>query len=95
MVEIIPVARASGDTETMSTHITQCVVCGEDVACCHDEHALGCGGKHGEGGCQNPPYIEFCSLAHAEELQRRLAEQIASFKARVETGDVVPREPLS
>lgn len=63
----------------MSTHITHCIICGEQVACCMDEHALGIGGKHGEGGCLNPPYIEFCSLEHALELQRRVAKGIANY----------------
>lgn len=68
----------------MSTHITQCVVCGVDVACCNDTHALGIGGKRGEGGCHNPPYIEFCSLDHALELQRRLVDGIANYHAVME-----------
>lgn len=65
----------------MPTHVTHCVVCGVEVACCQDEHMLGCGGEHGEGGCENPPHIEFCSLEHAEELYRRLGETIADFRA--------------
>ena len=64
----------------MSVHRTSCVVCEADVFCCADEHALGCGGKRGEGGCDNPPYIEFCSLACAEELLRRLTENLERFK---------------
>ena len=63
----------------MSTHKTQCVVCGEDVYCYDDVHALSSGGKHGEGGCDNPPYIEFCSLEHALELQARLTRSIANY----------------
>ena len=63
----------------MSTHITQCVVCGKNVYCCQDEHALGAGGAHGEGGCENPPFVEFCSLEHALELQRRLVKSIANY----------------
>jgi hypothetical protein len=70
-------------TTIMPTHITNCTVCGEAVACCNDVHALSIGGQHGEGGCDNPPHIEFCSLAHAEELHRRLTESITSFKARM------------
>jgi hypothetical protein len=65
----------------MSTHITKCIVCGKNVFCSQDEHALGCGGSHGEGGCQNPPYIEFCSLEHAAELRRRLDDAIARYHA--------------
>lgn len=61
------------------THTTQCVVCEEPVYCCNEVHALGCGGSHGEGGCKNPPYIEFCSLECALELQRRLTESIANY----------------
>ena len=56
----------------MPTHITECVICGEEVACCNDVHALGIGGSHGEGGCENPPHIEFCSVGHYLELIRRL-----------------------
>ncbi len=63
----------------MSTHITQCIICGVDVACCNDEHALGCGGDSGEGGCGNPPYIEFCSLGHAVELGRRVLCGIENY----------------
>lgn len=63
----------------MPTHVTQCVVCGVDCYCHSDEHALGCGGKHGEGGCNNPPHIEFCSLACAEELLRRIPLAIKNF----------------
>lgn len=68
----------------MPTHTTHCVICEEPVSCCDDVHALGVGGQHGEGGCENPPHIEFCSLAHAEELHRRLTEEIARFKARMQ-----------
>lgn len=64
----------------MSTHRTFCVVCGTDVLCSGDNHALGCGGKAGEGGCENPPYIEFCSLEHALELRRRLDDSIANYR---------------
>lgn len=64
----------------MSTHRTFCVVCGVDVYCSGDNHALGCGGDHGGGGCDNPPYIEFCSLEHALELQKRLAEAIDNYR---------------
>lgn len=56
----------------MPTHKTQCFICGKDVFCSSDTHALGCGGEYGEGGCNNPPYIEFCSVEHAEELKRRV-----------------------
>lgn len=63
----------------MSTHITQCVVCGKAVYCSADEHALGAGGKHGEGGCENPPHIEFCSLDHAVELVRRVVASIDNY----------------
>ncbi len=64
---------------SVSTHTTQCVVCGKDVYCCEDVHALGIGGKRGEGGCSNPPFIEFCSLAHAIELLGRLTGAIANY----------------
>jgi hypothetical protein len=64
----------------MSTHRTFCVVCGTDVYCSGDNHALGSGGVHGEGGCDNPPYIEFCSLEHAVELRRRLDASIENFR---------------
>jgi len=70
----------------MSTHTTTCVICGAKCYCCNDAHALGCGGDHGEGGCNNPPYIEFCSLAHALELQRRLVEAIANYHQVVVEG---------
>ncbi len=56
----------------MSTHKTDCIVCGKTCYCAGDTHALGCGGKHGEGGCENPPYIEFCSVECFGELERRL-----------------------
>ena len=65
----------------MSTHITQCVICGENVPCCEDIHALGIGGNHGEGGCGNPPYIEFCSPEHYFELLRRLEERLDRAKS--------------
>lgn len=65
----------------MGTHVTKCVVCEAPCYCHNDEHALGSGGKSGEGGCENPPYIEFCSLACAEELQRRLVKSIANYHA--------------
>ena len=64
----------------MPTHRARCVVCQKVVLCSGDEHALGCGGKHGEGGCDNPPDIEFCSLDHALELQRRLVASIANYR---------------
>lgn len=63
----------------MSTHRTFCVVCGTAVYCSGDNHALGSGGWHGEGGCDNPPYIEFCSLEHALELRRRLDASIENY----------------
>lgn len=56
----------------MPTHITNCIVCGKEVGCCNDTHALGCGGKHGEAGCKNPPFIEFCSEECFKELERRM-----------------------
>lgn len=58
----------------MSTHRTRCAVCEEDVYCSSPVHALGVGGLQGEGGCENPPYIEFCSVECFVELERRLAE---------------------
>jgi len=64
----------------MPTHITQCVVCGSDVACCDDVHALSCGGDHGEGGCKNPPFIEFCSVKCFEDLERRMAAGKKNFQ---------------
>ncbi len=69
----------------MSTHITQCVVCSKEVACCGDEHGLGVGGKHGEGGCENTPHIEFCSLTCYLERLRRLVENL---KGRVALKDI-------
>ena len=63
----------------MPTHVTQCVICGENVYCCSAVHALGIGGDHGEGECDNPPYIEFCSPEHAQELQRRVAKGIQNY----------------
>jgi hypothetical protein len=60
------------------THETKCIVCEKPCYCSNDSHTLGCGGKHGEGGCNNPPIIEFCSLGCAEELQRRLDASIAA-----------------
>ena len=79
----------------MSTHITQCVVCGKDVYCSQDEHALGCGGSgrlDGCGGCENPPYIEFCSVEHALELQRRLTRSITNYYEVTEQEPATPRE---
>ena len=64
----------------MSTHRTNCVVCGKEILCTEDAHALGCGGKRGEGGCENPPYIEFCSLEHAQELARRIMASIENYR---------------
>lgn len=64
----------------MSTHRTFCVVCGTAVYCSGDNHALGCGGAHGEGGCDNAPYVEFCSLEHALELRRRLDASIDNYR---------------
>jgi hypothetical protein len=64
----------------MPTHMTKCVVCQKDVACCGDSHALGCGGSQGKGGCNNPPYIEFCSIECALELQRRLVDSIENYR---------------
>jgi hypothetical protein len=63
----------------VSTHETTCVVCGVKAWCYNTAHALGCGGQHGEGGCKNPPYIEFCSLECALELHRRLTDSIANY----------------
>ena len=64
----------------MSTHKARCVVCHADCFCCNDTHALGCG----NGGCESTePEIAFCSLACAEELQRRLVERIAIYHAIV------------
>jgi hypothetical protein len=63
----------------MSTHQTSCTVCEEPCYCYQDEHALGVGGN-GNGGCGNEPYIDFCSLECAEELQRRLVKGIANYK---------------
>lgn len=76
----------------MSTHITQCVICGKDCYCSSDAHALGCGGKYGEGGCQNPPAIEFCSLEHALELRRRIDAAIKNYH-EVIAHDAPPTPP--
>ena len=70
------------------THVTKCVVCEEPCYCCNDTHALGCGGLHGEGGCENPPAIEFCSLECAKELQRRVAESIENYHRETDPGSV-------
>lgn len=64
----------------MPLHKVPCIICGKQVYCTQDEHALGCGGQQGEGGCDNPPAIEFCSLEHALELQRRVAASIANYQ---------------
>ncbi len=65
---------------TMSpTHATKCVVCEEPCYCCNDTGALSCGGHDGNGGCNSLPHIDFCSLACAKELQRRLVESIANY----------------
>lgn len=90
----------------MPIHIARCTFCGGTCLCHNDEHALGCGGSHGEGGCGVPvlslvprrahghdplgtapwvPTMEFCSLACARELQRRLVECIANYNHRVKT----------
>ena len=63
----------------MSTHVTNCVVCGKDVFCTNPMHAAGCGGKQGEGGCCNPPYIEFCSEECFHELEKRMKESWANY----------------
>jgi hypothetical protein len=42
-------------------------------------HAAGCGGKYGEGGCENPPYIEFCSEECFRELERRMKKAWANY----------------
>lgn len=77
----------------MPTHETRCVVCGGAVYCTQDEHGLGVGGPGGKGGCGFPPYIEFCSLAHAEELQRRLAETIPRWKLWMKSEGLSPTSP--
>jgi hypothetical protein len=63
----------------MSTHITRCIVCGKDIYCTSDVHALGCGGQRGEGGCENPPYIEFCSEECLHELERRMSKSWKNY----------------
>lgn len=60
----------------MSTHYSDCVVCGAQTSCAEDEHVLGCG----DGGCYGDgPRIEFCSVACFLELRRRMndREQVA------------------
>ena len=53
----------------MATHITPCVLCGKQAACCNDVHALGCG----DGGCYEPGIkIEFCSEECFREMHRRM-----------------------
>lgn len=64
----------------MGTHVTQCIICGAEVACCENVHALSSGGARGEGGCENPPYIEFCSLGHAVELRQRIHRAIENYQ---------------
>jgi len=44
------------------------------------EHALGCGGKKGSGGCQEPPYIEFCSIDCFHELVKRMKRALANYR---------------
>ena len=61
------------------THITNCIVCGTETGCCSAMHAAGCGGKYGEGGCENPPYIEFCSEECFRELERRMKKAWANY----------------
>lgn len=64
----------------MSTHETICIVCGGPCYCCDDMHAAGCGGMSGEGGCGNPPYIEFCSEKCFHELEKRMTESWANYQ---------------
>jgi hypothetical protein len=63
----------------MSTHKTNCIVCGDDVYCTSEMHAAGCGGSEGEGGCHNPPFIEFCSEACFHDLESRMRESWAHY----------------
>jgi hypothetical protein len=69
----------------MPTHEQKCVVCEDPTYCCNDTLALGCGGS-GSGGCHEGPFIEFCSLACALELQRRLVASIANYHEVVSDG---------
>lgn len=34
----------------------------------------------GEGGCGNPPYIEFCSEKCFHELEKRMTESWANYQ---------------
>ena len=68
----------------MSTHKTTCIVCGKECFCSSDTHALGVGGPEGHGGCYDEPFIEFCSLDHALELQKRIQDSINNYHRVIE-----------
>jgi hypothetical protein len=74
----------------MSTHTTHCIVCAKDCYCCDDTHALSCGGSgnlSGCGGCDNPPYIEFCSEECFHELENRMKKSWYNYRDFLENGD--------
>lgn len=64
----------------MPTHETKCVVCESPVYCCDDVHALSIGGPEGHGGCEKPPFIEFCSVKCFEDLEKRMVSAKQNFK---------------
>ena len=76
----------------MSTHCVPCLVCGNEVGCCQSEHTLGLGGKHGEGGCENPPHLEFCSIGCFLELKRRIDETFSERIEEIEGRVIIKKE---
>lgn len=64
----------------MPSHKQHCTWCGTDTYCHNDEHALGCGGGDGRGGCDNPPFIEFCSLECLIKLREALFKAEEKYK---------------
>ena len=65
----------------MSTHTTFCIVCIRPILCTSEDD-LNCGGKRGEAGCENPPFINFCSEACFHELERRMVHEWTRYIER-------------
>lgn len=60
----------------MSTHTSPCLLCGQQTACCNDEHILGVEIYCTEG-CRSAYHSigEFCSVTCFLELEQRMAER--------------------
>ena len=79
----------------MSTHKHICIMCGEDVYCCNDFHALGCGASYCDHTLRwrdKVRCIEFCSEECFHALENAMKERWAIYQEIIAPS---PKKPLA